>query len=275
MKKIIISVGISLYSLSFGQVGINTETPSATLDILSKGNTNTTKAFEVNNSDSKELFTILDNGNVGINNSTPSTILHIKNSSSPALRIEDGTQGNGKVLTSDTNGNASWQTIAVDAISGVLPNTSTSFSSYGAGTPPNISMYTGGYITLPAGKWLIGVGSTVSVNPDSSKVITSDGSLWYTAFFSDSASAGTVTADIDLAYTGQRGSAGVIARGANKSYLSGYCVVNNTSGGSKTYYLWVNQEQNGVTQSSGTNVFWQTPFGSGYWERYFFAIPIQ
>jgi len=275
MKKKLLLAAICCYTVSLCQVGIDTDTPSATLDIVSKGNNGTTKALEINNSSTTELFTVLDNGNVGINNASPSTLLHIKNNSSPALRVEDGTQGDGKILTSDANGNASWQTIAVKSIAGDLPVSPISFTSYGTGSPLNISQYTGGTITLPPGKWLISVGSTVSINSNPSSVITTDGSLWCTAFFSDSSTTGNVTADIILSYTGQRGTAGVVARGANKSFVSGYCAVNNTSGGDKTYYLWANQERNGSTQSSGVNVYWQTPFGAGYWERYFFAIPIQ
>lgn len=275
MIKNFLLIGVLFYSLGFSQVGINTITPSAAVDIVSKGNTSSTKSLEVNNNNSRELFTILDNGNVGINNSTPSTILHIKSNSSPILRMEDGTQGDGKILTSDVNGNASWQTLAVKSIAGNLPASPTSFTTYGPGSPPNISQYTGGTITLPPGKWLISIGSTASIHPNSSNIITTDGSLWCTAFFSDSSTTGTITSDLISTYTGQRGTAGVVARGANKSFVSGYCAVSNTSGADKTYYLWANQEQNGTTQSSGTNVYWQNPFGPNYWERYFFAIPIQ
>lgn len=68
-------------SLSYaqeGRVGINTETPSATLNVKSKsGNTNTTKNLELENSNGVKMLTVLDNGFVGINNATPSAPLHI------------------------------------------------------------------------------------------------------------------------------------------------------------------------------------------------------
>ncbi len=51
---------------------------------------------------------------VGINNSNPTAALHVMNS----FRYEDGLQGAGKVLTSDINGNASWQTPS----GGSIPN---------------------------------------------------------------------------------------------------------------------------------------------------------
>jgi len=80
MKKIFYIVLVSVCTDLGAQVGINTASPSAALDIVSNGNTLTTKALEVNNSDSSELFKIHNNGYVGINIGTsPSTdLLHVK-----------------------------------------------------------------------------------------------------------------------------------------------------------------------------------------------------
>lgn len=47
-------------------------------------------------------------GNVGVGTTTPDTKLHVAGS----LKVVDGTQGTGKVLTSDANGVASWQAAA-------------------------------------------------------------------------------------------------------------------------------------------------------------------
>lgn len=55
---------------------------------------------------------IFNGGFVGIGTTAPSTLFHINSASSPALRLVDGTQSNGYVLTSDANGNASWQAAA-------------------------------------------------------------------------------------------------------------------------------------------------------------------
>ncbi len=79
MKNIVlIFIGLSIQAL--GQVGINTTIPSAMLDVVSKGNTASTKALDAKNSDNIELLKILDNKNVGINLGTasPTAILHIK-----------------------------------------------------------------------------------------------------------------------------------------------------------------------------------------------------
>ncbi|SEG32978.1 hypothetical protein SAMN05421847_2053 [Halpernia humi] len=103
MKKNLLLVSMFYYSLSSSQVGINTETPSASLDLVSKGNTSATKALEINNSSSKELFTLLDNGNLGINAPVPTAILHTDGT----VRHENLPTNNNNInfLTTDNSGN--------------------------------------------------------------------------------------------------------------------------------------------------------------------------
>tara|TARA_R110000751_G_scaffold91728_1_gene179850 strand:+ start:193 stop:1989 length:1797 start_codon:yes stop_codon:yes gene_type:complete len=68
---------------------------------------NTTRQGAVNQTANPGAMTINNAGNVGIGIADPTAKLHITNS----LRYVDATPGddNGKVLTSDANGNASWQ----------------------------------------------------------------------------------------------------------------------------------------------------------------------
>lgn len=111
MKKYcnLIIVSLLLSSLSYAQVGVGTEMPSAGLDVVSKGNTNATKALEINNSANTEMVTVLDNGNMGIGNVAPTRKLDINNGTTAgAIKIVDGTQGAGRVLTSDANGVGTW-----------------------------------------------------------------------------------------------------------------------------------------------------------------------
>lgn len=196
----------------------------------------------------------------------------------------------GQILTADANGFGTWKTLAVTSIPGTLPASSVSFTSYGSGTPPNTILYTTGSIVLPPGKWLVAFGTTAGIgyNGFYPRMLNTDASLWLTLYLSDNNSTGANTADYITAYSGPRGSAGVLGRGANKTYVSGYEAVNNTSGANKTYYLWAYQEQDinpAVTASSKTqyddgtgkavNAYWINVMDSSYWERYFFAIPIQ
>lgn len=51
-----------------GTVGVNTSSPSAVLDIMSKGTTNATKALEINDSTNKELVGVQDDGSVRLEN---------------------------------------------------------------------------------------------------------------------------------------------------------------------------------------------------------------
>ncbi len=115
MKRIILILGaltaVSSYAQQNGRVGINTTAPDATLHVKSQtGSTSTTKNLELENASGTKLVSVLDNGNVGINNTAPTTKLDINNgSTNGAIKIVDGTQGAGKVLTSDASGLGTWQ----------------------------------------------------------------------------------------------------------------------------------------------------------------------
>jgi hypothetical protein len=56
----------------------------------------------------QKRMTILSSGNVGIGSTAPDTKLHVVGTSGTTLKIVDGNQGAGKILTSDANGVASW-----------------------------------------------------------------------------------------------------------------------------------------------------------------------
>ncbi len=55
------------------------------------------------------VFSVMG-GNVGVGTVAPSTTVDIFKTTSGAIKIVDGTQGTGKVLTSDANGVGTWQT---------------------------------------------------------------------------------------------------------------------------------------------------------------------
>lgn len=72
-----------------GNVGINTDTPNATLEVKSKtGTTNATKNLELKNAANTTLVTVLDDGKVGIGTAVPTEKIEI----------------NGKIKTSSLTG---------------------------------------------------------------------------------------------------------------------------------------------------------------------------
>ena len=93
-------------------------------------------------------MTIDQTGNVGIGALSPSTKLHVvSTTSNTAFRMQDGTEGTGKVLTSDANGNATWQSPSALAN---YPFQSILDLPVGANCPVGGS-YATPSITLPAG----------------------------------------------------------------------------------------------------------------------------
>lgn len=96
-------------------------------------------------------------GNVGIGTTTPTTKLQIvAPSPGTGFTLQDGSQGLGKVLASNTSGNAEWvnnvsTTPTVIGTNGTLPE-----------TPLTANSYLGRNITLPIGKWIITIGQLFS-----------------------------------------------------------------------------------------------------------------
>lgn len=62
-NHIILLMAISSLTIN-SQVGIGTPNPTATLDILSNSNLETTKALEVNDVNNNEIFSVFNNGNL-------------------------------------------------------------------------------------------------------------------------------------------------------------------------------------------------------------------
>lgn len=83
MKRIftlaVILLGTAIaYAQYEGRVGINTETPAATIDIKSRtGTTSATKNLELQNANGSKLVTVLDNGFVGIGTAKPNARLEV------------------------------------------------------------------------------------------------------------------------------------------------------------------------------------------------------
>ena len=63
------------------------------------------------NNSREDALVVLKNGNTGIGTNTPSATLDVEGS----IQIVDGNEATGKVLTSDANGNATWQAVPAGA----------------------------------------------------------------------------------------------------------------------------------------------------------------
>jgi len=173
-------------------------------------------------------------GNVGIGTTTPATKLHVKSDTPGAIKIQDGTQAAGSILTTDANGLASWKNIVMNStmIKGIIYGGGSTFNFVGGGGNNVLSNYK---ITLPAGNWVIYLGMLINnrVNGNSNAV----GRFGFSSNISsyDPSSGGTVTYPANSIIANYRsvGAAG----GARIMFCSGSIIVKTTAA-STTLYLW-------------------------------------
>ncbi|APA93837.1 hypothetical protein BK054_16740 [Myroides sp. ZB35] len=153
MKYIYILSTFITCTISFAQIGINTELPLGSLHVDPQKNNKTVDANKFTDD-----FIIVPSGNVGIGTIQPNTKLEIFSDSFGALKIVDGTQKEGNVLTSNENGTATWKT---------LPNMKSSVLANYPSQTITVKSKDSGYsyleynITLTKGKWMIFLGATV------------------------------------------------------------------------------------------------------------------
>ena len=169
---------------------------------------------------------VYDNGtNVGIGTTTPGTKLTIVNGTAGALQIQDGTQANGYVLTSDATGVGKWQKPSVNATYGVL--------GAGVNVPYNTATYlnTGTTITLPPGKYAVFVSMLMSTGA----ATPSNSSFWVRSTFGDLSTSTSASPDI----VGSNLASGGLVGPAQFSLVVGTIIINNTTGANKTYYYLV------------------------------------
>lgn len=113
---------------------------------------------------------VIANGKVGINiessgSNLPNANLHVAgNNSYEAIQIQDGSQGEGKFLSSDRNGRATWVTSPLTPISQGDTDDSSESTAYIV----NDNMYLKKKITLTKGRWMIYVGNLFN-SPGSSE----------------------------------------------------------------------------------------------------------
>lgn len=138
------------------QIGVNTGNPQATFHV--DGSKDNNSAGVPSATQETNDFTINSLGNVGIGTISPSVKLDIKSGTSGAIKITDGTQGEGKVLTSDEFGIATWSftPIKYASISSYIPvimtNKANTWVTSGMSlTVPETGLY---YLNFNARAWL-------------------------------------------------------------------------------------------------------------------------
>lgn len=163
------------------QSGINTDTPSATLDILSKGNTSTTKALEVNNASNQPILSIYDNGNVDFK----TEILPANSSGTIDYLLASRGNNNSPQWVTNPIGNAFDKVIAV-AFNG---NRTSATSNYSANSTQRVSINNVNLTTSDIGTWNNSTNEftvskegifhiTAGINITATSNSTLNGSLW-------------------------------------------------------------------------------------------------
>ena len=200
-------------------------------------------------------------GNIGIGTTNPTTRLEVNNgTTSGAIKIVDGTQGNGKVLMSDANGVGTWQTPASirPTILGVFPTSDILVQSDGGAAPK----YSEVYIDLSPGRWIVNSGTTIYVGVANTRYIEH-------LYLSSSQ---TSVTQVGFTHLGPAGNnvtvADVISSGSDvndsnltQNFVAGSTVINVTVP-TRIYLL---------LQNKGTN-YWSFPTRA--WENYLYAIPV-
>jgi hypothetical protein len=137
---------------------------------------------------SSHLFWDNTNSRLGIGTTTPAQAFSVYSSTSPALSLIDGTQGAGKVLTSDASGNASW---GVPAGSSTLVTTATT---------SNVNYYPLFVASASGGTQAANLGSGLTFNPSTNTLSTTTfvGALTGHASSDLSLSGGTLNGTLNM-----------------------------------------------------------------------------
>ncbi|WP_265426661.1 beta strand repeat-containing protein [Chryseobacterium sp. YIM B08800] len=212
-------------------------------------------------------------GNIGIGTATPSTKLEVNNgTTNGAIKIVDGTQGEGKVLTSDANGVGTWRVSASSRSTtlGVFPATNiTTYSDLPTlntvGTDPSDPQkYTGAYIDLEPGKWVVNSGMTIYC-------FKANLTHFQHAYLSNSQTSVVQNDFQNLGPGAYAAFAGKISNGSiegidadpqrNANFLTGSSVISVTQP-TRIYLLLENKP----------DLYWS--YSTSAWENYFYAVPV-
>lgn len=253
-------------NIHIGNYTNSANTPTELDNVIAIGNFATDGSYPLNPTTGQDNVILLGNTSpdapkVGIGTYKPGAKLEVNTGSTAgAVKIVDGTQGAGKVLTSDANGLATWKDQRLVMIQGVrgtgVTIPSTTMSTY---------IYTGSRITLPPGKYMVTVQSLMTVGG----TLYSNAHIWLRTTFSDSPTTFSPSNDISTA-TGGNLISGLLPQGARFNMLSGSVIINNTGTSPKTYYYIAGR----ISKSIGGVAHAIDMFG-GHSEWSMIAVPVQ
>jgi hypothetical protein len=251
-----------------GNVGIGNSDPAFLLDlnnrmrIRSGGDLSNSAGIWLNNSSNTALQSFIGNesdNTVGFYGSASGWSFTM-NTNTGKIKIADGTQGAGKVLTSDANGEASWVTTNSNKLA-----VNATFPSFGVNLGSTFAaVYTNLFIDLPPGKWLVMGTYLLS---QGGTPLTSGQSVFVRTSFSSSDVFNINTGDI----IGSGLISGHLSYPTPFSILTGQNIINNTTTGTKRYYVWAEVEKTG----SPDPAFFVNNFCGNFWsENNLVAIPM-
>ncbi len=274
MKKIVLLMIVTT-PIVFAQVGVETSYPKGSFHVDGKKDNpkDATTAINVN----QQLNdVIINSNNFGTGTINPTNRLDINNgTTNGAIKIVDGTEGDGKVLMSDADGLATWQMPnSFKKISlGIFPNPKIDVVSDGIGN----YKYSQVSIELTKGRWIINSGLTLRTNmPNGDR-------YWLHAYLSTSKTA------IQQSGFTHLGLAGVNTSYANtifgnptsptnpyahqgSNFLSGSSLIDVTNDKITLYIIFDNS--NSLPEDNGNRVVHYT-FGTDALENYFYAFPVE
>ena len=198
--------------------------------------------------------------NVGIGTYKPVAKLDIKGPYGRAIRIADGTQGQGKVLTSDYNGVGTWKEINVSLFK-KAPIAGT-FSWAAATELGNTSFNKIASLTVPPGASMI----YVKIHLRGASVNTG-----YTRAYVGTKDIGTNNSNTSETPIG--GSTLFIPYTGKDFEMQTSFIYNNASGGNQTIYLNLQSDVATIKRSAFEYPNGGKAWGTNWVENYFYAVP--
>lgn len=275
MKNIILTIAISLSTYSFGQIGINTTNPQQILHIDGL-NDNPNSGAPTSIQQSNDVV-INNKGYIGVGTSEPTKRVDIMKSSPGAIKIVDGTQGDEKIFLSNSNGVGRWTTPQSfkDVVLGQFYRSATGGEITTTSDNTGGVKYLNANIKLTKGKWIVNAGSTLKTRVSAEYIV------WIHMYLSSTTNSVTQTGWKHLGTAGNNVSYAGLLHGYKDTFVDGLDNDNFVFGSSlievtdneTVINLLIENLANinpGNLQNTGLK-FYTT---SGYWENYFYAIPV-